>query len=295
MPRIGVLVAQSPPHPFPDAFRAGMRSLGYVEGRNVAIEWRYGDGLYDRAVERATELVRLGVDLIAAHHTPAVKASMAATKTIPIVMAPAGAPLQTGIVASLARPGGNVTGLSAMEAELGGKRIALLRDVVPSLKRVAVLGSRTDPFTIPYVKDAQSGAVQAGIELHPVLVDGPDDFEAAFASLKAAGAQAVMIQPLFGPHDTPIVALAARHRIAIMSTYRATTAAGGLMSYSAAHAVLFERSATFVDRILKGAKPAELPVEQPTKFQLVINLRTAKELGFSISEAFLLNADEVIE
>ena len=295
MPRIGVLVAQSVPHPFPDAFRASMQQLGYVEGRNIAIDWRYGDGLYDRAVERANELVKLGVDVIAAHHTPAVKASMSVTKTIPIVMAPAGAPLQTGMVASLARPGGNVTGLSAMEAELGGKRIALLRDVIPDLKSVAVLGSRSDPFTVPYVKDAQAGATQAGIALHPVLIDGLNDLESAFASMSAAGAQAVMIQPIFGPHDVPITTLARKHRIAIMSTYRATTLAGGVMSYSAAHTALFRRSATFVDKILKGAKPGELPVEQPTQFELMVNLKTAKELGLAISEAFLLNVDEVIE
>ena len=160
--RVGVLVAESAPHPFTEAFRVGMRELGHEEGRNIRIEWRYADGLFARAVEQATDLVRLGVDLIAAHHTPAVKAAMSVTQTTPIVMAPAGAPLETGLVRSLANPGGNVTGLSSMEAELGGKRINLLRDVIPGLARVAVLGARTDPFTRPFVEDMQKGASRVG-------------------------------------------------------------------------------------------------------------------------------------
>jgi putative tryptophan/tyrosine transport system substrate-binding protein len=295
MPVIGVLVAQSAPHPFPDAFKAGLQQLGYTEGRNIAIEWRYADGLYSRAVERATELVKLGVDVIAAHHTPAVKAAMSVTPAIPIVMSPAGAPLETGLVQSLARPGGNVTGLSSMEAELGSKRLNLLRDAMAGLKTVAVLASRSDPFTVPYLKDAETAAAKAGLTLHPEKVDGPNDFEAAFADMAKAGAQAVMIQPLFSPHDDAIVALAGKHRIAVMSSYRATTRAGGMISYSADHVAYFQRAATFVDKILKGAKPGDLPVEQPTKFELVVNLKTAKALGLAIPETFLLNADEVIE
>ena len=173
MPRIGVLIAESAPHPFTEAFRSGMRELGYVEGQNIAIEWRYADALYARAVEIATELVQLKVDVIAAHHTPAVKASMSVTSTIPIVMAPAGAPVQAGLIKSLAQPGGNVTGLSSMEAELGTKRLQLLVDMIPGLKRVAVLGARTDPFTRPYVQDFQDAAARLGLRLQPVLVDGP--------------------------------------------------------------------------------------------------------------------------
>src|SRR5215470_11204115 len=173
MQRVGVLVAESAPHPFTQAFRSGMRELGYVEGRNIAIEWRYADAMFARAVERATELVRLKVDVIAAHHTPAVKASMSVTSTIPIVMSPAGAPLQVGLVKSLAKPGGNVTGLSSMEAELGSKRLELLVDVIPGLRRVAVLGAKTDPFTKPYVQDFQDAAGRMGLQLQPVLVNGP--------------------------------------------------------------------------------------------------------------------------
>jgi putative ABC transport system substrate-binding protein len=293
--QIGVLVAESAPHPFTEAFRAGMRELGYTEGQNITIHWRYADGLFNRAVELAAELVRTRVDVIAAHHTPAVKASMSVTRTIPIVMSPAGAPLETGLVASLAHPGGNVTGLSSMEAELGSKRIDLLREVIPNLARVAVLGSKSDPFTRPFVQDIQIAAGRAGLQLQPVLVDGPGEFDGAFATMSAAGAQAVMVQPLFSPQTRIIVELAARHHLAIMSSYRDTTKAGGLISYSADHAAYFQRAAIFVDKILKGAKPADLPVEEPTKFELVVNVRTANALGFTIPEAFLLRADEVIE
>ncbi len=295
MPRVGVLVAESAPHPFTEAFRSGMRELGYVEGRNIAIEWRYADALFSRAVELATELVRLPVDVIAAHHTPAVKAAMNVTSSIPIVMSPAGAPLQAGLVKSLAHPGGNVTGLSSMEAELGGKRLELLRNIIPGLTRVAVLGAKTDPFTRPYVQDFQSAAARTGLQLQPVLVDGPSEFDGAFAEMRAAGAQAVVIQPLFQPHAAKIVELGAKHRLAIMSSYRDTTQAGGLISYSADHAAYFQRAAMFVDKILKGAKPAELPVEQPTKFELVINLKTAKALSLTIPSSVLIQADEVIQ
>lgn len=295
MARVGVLVAQSAPHPFTEAFRTGMRELGYEEGQNITIEWRYADGLFSRAVEQANDLVRAGVDIIAAHHTPAVKAAMSVTQTIPIVMSPAGAPLETGLVRSLASPGGNVTGLSSMEAELGSKRLSLLRDVIPGLAHVAVLGARTDPFTGPFAKDIQTGAERINVQVHPVLVDGPSDFPSAFEAMRSAGAQAVIIQPLFGGHNTEIVRLATLHRLAIMSSYRDTTRAGGLISYSADHVAYFKRAAIVVDKILKGAKPADLPVEQPTKFELVLNLRTAKAFGLSIPESFLLIADEVIE
>ena len=295
VPLVGILVAEAAPHSFPDAFRAGMKSLGYTEGSNIEIELRFADGLFSRAVESANELIRLKVDIIVAHHTPAVKAAMSATTTIPIVMSPAGAPLETGLVASLARPGGNVTGLSSMEAELGSKRINLLREAMPGISRVAVLASRSDPFTRPYLADMQAAAVQAGLALHPAMVDGPGDFDAAFTHIGAAGAQAVLIQPLFASFNAPIVQLAGRHRVALISSYRDTTRAGGLISYSADHAAYFQRSAIFVDKILKGTKPADLPVEQPTKFELVLNLKAAKALGLVMPDSLLLNADEVFE
>jgi putative ABC transport system substrate-binding protein len=295
MPRVGVLVSLSAPHPFTEAFRSGMRDLGYFEGRNVAIEWRYADAQFSRAVELATELVRLPVDVIAAYHTPAVKAAMNATSTIPIVMSPAGAPLEMGLVQSLAHPGLNVTGLSNMEAELGGKRLGLLREAIPGLARVAVLAAKTDPFTAPFLKDLQSGAVGVGLHLHPVMVGGPDEFEDAFAAMSAARDEAVIIQPNFLPQTAAIVAFAAKHRLAVLSSYRDTTRAGGLISYSADHAAHFQRAATFVDKILKGARPGDLPVEQPTKFELVINLKAARALNLEVSPQLLARADEVIE
>jgi putative tryptophan/tyrosine transport system substrate-binding protein len=295
MPRVGVLVSLSAPHPFTEAFRSGMRDLGYIEDRNVAIEWRYANAQFSRAVELAAELVRLQVEVIAAYHTPAVKAAMNATRTIPIVMSPAGAPLEMALVESLARPGGNVTGLSNMEAELGGKRLGLLREAIPGLARVAVLAAKTDPFTAPFVKDLQSGASGVGLQLHPVMANAPGEFEDAFAAMSAAGDQTVIIQPNFLPQTAAIVALAAKHRLPILSSYRDTTRAGGLISYSADHAAQFRRAATFVDKILKGAKPAELPVEQPTKFELVINLKTANALDIVVPPTLLARADEVIE
>src|SRR5262245_30313815 len=268
MPGVGLLVSLSAPHPFTEALRSGMHDLGYVEGRNIAIEWRYADAQFSRAVELAAELVRLQVDVIAAYHTPAVKAAMNATKTIPIVMAPAGAPLEMGLVESLAHPGGNVTGLSNMEAELGGKRLDLLREAIPGIARVAVLAVKTDPFTAPFLHDLQTGAARVGLQLHAVMITAPGEFEGAFAEMSAAGDQAVIIQPNFLPQTAAIVALAAKHRLPISSSYRDTTRAGGLISYSADHAAHFQRAATFVDKILKGAKPADLPVEQRIKFEL---------------------------
>jgi len=297
LPRIGVLVSATPPHPFADAFRRGLRPLGYVEGENIAIEWRYTEGQSDRAAALARELVQLGVDVIVAHFTPAVRAAMVATQTIPIVMAPAGAPVQSGFVDSLAHPGGNVTGLSAMDAELGGKRLQLLREVIPNLARVAALASSvsTDPFSRPFVDDMQAAATIAGIQLVPVLVNGPNDFENAFAAMTKAEAQAVIVQGLFDQHRKIIIELAAKHRLPVMSGNRETAAAGGLISYSAKFAELYERAALYVDKILKGAKAADLPVEQPTKFEMVVNIKTARALGLTASPLLLAEADEVIE
>jgi len=297
LPRIGVLVSATPPHPFADAFRRGLRPLGYVEGENIAIEWRYTEGQSDRAAALARELVQLGVDVIVAHFTPAVRAAMVATQTIPIVMAPAGAPVQSGFVDSLAHPGGNVTGLSAMDAELGGKRLQLLREVIPNLARVAALASSvsTDPFSRPFVDDMQAAATIAGIQLVPVLVNGPNDFENAFAAMAKAEAQAVIVQGLFDPHRKIIIELAAKHRLPVMSGNRETAAAGGLISYSAKFAELYERAALYVDKILKGAKAADLPVEQPTSFEMVVNIKTARALGLTTSPLLLAEADEVID
>jgi putative ABC transport system substrate-binding protein len=297
LPLVGVLVSASPPHPFADAFKRGLQSLGYSEGRNIALELRYSEGRSERASEIAIEFVRLGVDVIVAHFTPAVRAAMGVTQTIPIVMAPAGAPLQSGFIESLARPGGNVTGLSAMEAEIGGKRIQLIRDLIPSLGQIGVLASTTatDPFSGPYVENLRLAATRIGLQLEPVLVNGPNEFEGAFAAMAKANAQAVIIQPLFDPYRAILVELATKHRLALMSGNRETIAGGGVISISADFPLLYERSASYVDKIIKGAKPADLPVEQPTKFQVVLNVRAARALGLTISPTLLAQADEIIE
>jgi putative tryptophan/tyrosine transport system substrate-binding protein len=297
LPHIGVLVSASPPHPFADAFWRGLHAFGYSEGKNIKVEFRHTDGRSDRAEELADEMVRQPVDVIVAHFTPAVRAALGATRTIPIVMAPAGAPLQFGFVESLARPGGNVTGLSGMDAEIGGKRLQLLRELIPGLERVAVLASTpsTDPFSGPFVEDLRLAARRAGLRLEPVLVNGPGEFADAYAAMAKAKAQAVVVQGLFEPHRQILLALAAKHRLAYMSGSRMSTAAGGLVSISANFELLYERAAPFVDKILKGANPATLPVEQPTKFQVVINMKAAQSLGLTISPTLLAQADEVIE
>jgi ABC-type uncharacterized transport system substrate-binding protein len=290
-------VSASPPHPFADALRRGLQNLGYSEGRNITLEIRYSGGRSDRAGEIATEFVRMGVDVIIAHFTPAVRAAMGATQTIPIVMAPAGAPLQSGFIESLARPGGNVTGLSGMDAEIGGKRVQLLSDLIPSLARIAALASTpdTDPFSGPFVENLRLAATRAGVRLEPVLVNSPNEFENAFAAMAKAGAQAVVIQGLFDPHRATLVELATKYRMALMSGSRETTAAGGAITLSPNFPLLYERSASYVDKIIKGAKPADLPVEQPTKFQVVLNNKTAQVLGLTISPTLLAQADEVID
>ena len=212
-------------------------------------------------------------------------------------MAPAGAPLQSGFVQSLAHPGGNVTGLSGMDAEIGGKRLQLLRDLIPEFARVAVLASNpnTDPFSGPLVEDLRLAARRAGLRLEPVLVSGPDEFAGAFAAMAKAQAQAVIVQGLFDPHRVALVDLAAKHRLALMSGSRDTTAAGGLVSISANYTLLYERAAPYVDKIIKGAHPASLPVEQPTKFQVVINMKTAQALDLTVSPTLLAQIDEIIE
>jgi putative tryptophan/tyrosine transport system substrate-binding protein len=297
LPHIGVLVSASPPHPFAEAFWRGLRPLGYSEGKNIDVEFHYTGGRSERAEELADELVRRGVDVIVAHFTPAVRAALGASRIIPIVMAPAGAPLQSGFVQSLAHPGGNVTGLSGMDAEIGGKRLQLLRDLIPGLARVAVLASNpnTDPFSGPFVEDLRLAARRAGLRLEPMLVSGPDEFAGAFAAMAKAQAQAVIIQGLFDPHRVALIDLAAKHRLALMSGSRDTTAAGGLVSISANFTLLYERAAPYVDKIIKGTHPASLPVEQPTKFQVVVNMKTAQALDLTVSSTLLAQIDETIE
>jgi putative tryptophan/tyrosine transport system substrate-binding protein len=296
IPRVGVLVSASEPHPFADALRRGLERLGYSDGRNIVLDVRYTQGRSDRAAELAAELVRNGVTIIVAHFTPAVRAAMAATKTIPIVMV-AGAPLQSGFIKSLAEPGGNVTGLSGMDAELGGKRIQLLRELIPNLTCVGVLATTpaTDPFSQPFVADIQMAAATAKFKISPVLVSGPNEFEDAVSTMAKDDAQAVIVQGFFGPYAKALVPIANGHRIGYMSTDRSAVADGGLVSISANFPVLYEQAATYVDKILKGANPARLPVEQPSKFQVTINNKTAQALGLSISPTLAAQVDEIID
>jgi putative tryptophan/tyrosine transport system substrate-binding protein len=297
LPLIGVLVSASPPHPFADAFWRGLHALGYSEGENIRVEFRYTNGQSDRAEEYAEEFVRLGVDVIVAHFVPAVEAAMGATKTIPIVMAPHGAPLQLGAVDSLNRPGGNVTGLSSMDAEIGGKRLQLLRELIPNLGCVAALATTatTARFSVPFVEDLRSAAGRAGVRFEPILIGGPSELRTAFAAVAKAEAQAVIVQPFFDPHRATLIELAAKYRLPYMSGNREVTAAGGLVSMAVNYLEIYERAAFYVDKILKGAKPADLPVEQPAKFDVTLNMKTAQALGLTISPTLLAQMNEVFE
>jgi len=280
-----------------DAFRQGLRELGYVEGRNFMIEYRSADGRRERFPELATELVRLKVDVILTRGTPAVMAAKNATGTIPVVMAASGDPLLSGVVASLARPGGNVTGLSAIVVEVTGKRLQLLREVVPGVSRIASLLDMGNPNNALQWKETEIAAPSLGVQPQLLDVRKPGDFGGAFdaAIRQRAGAMVVGIDALTQANHRPIIDLAAKHRLPAIYATREFVDAGGLVAYGVSYPHLYHRAASFVDKIVKGAKPADLPVEQPTTFELVINLKTAKALGLTIPQTLLLQADHVIE
>jgi putative ABC transport system substrate-binding protein len=296
LPLVGVLVSASSPHPFADAFWRGLHALGYSEGQNIKVEFRYTEGRSDRAEEFAEEFVRIGVNVIVAHYAIGTAAAMAATRTIPIVMVH-GSPLQLGAINSLARPGGNVTGLSAMDAEIGGKRVQLLRELIPHLSRIAVLATTptTSPFGPPFVEDLRLAATSAGLGFAPILIGGPSELRSAFAEMGKANVQAVVVQAFFDPYRGTLIDLASKYRLPYMSGNKEVTAAGGLVSMAANWSQLYERAAFYVDKILKGAKPGDLPVEQPTKFDVTLNMKTAQALGLTISPTLLAQIDEVIE
>ena len=298
-PRIGMLRTGSPSDRVEEieAFRKGLRDLGYVEGQTIAIEFRFAEGREDRLPELAAELVRLKVDVIVANGAVAIRAAKQATTTIPIVMAEVGDPIRTGLVASLARPGGNITGSTILGPELGTKRLQLLKEALPKLRRVAFLWNPTNPSNRLHFEDIQLGAKALGVALQSVEIRSPDGFNPAFTAITRERPDALVMtaDPLHRLHVGRIIEFAARSRLPAMYQLRENVEAGGLMSYGASIPDLFRRAATFVDKILKGAKPAELPVEQPTKFELVINLKTAKALGLTIPPALLARADQVIE
>jgi putative tryptophan/tyrosine transport system substrate-binding protein len=292
VPVIGILDVGDPA-PLLKAFREGLQDKGYVEGQNIRLEIRSPVGSSKSLAALARELVGLQVDVIVAKFTPAVRAAMDATETIPIVMAGAGAPVETGLVASLSRPGGNVTGTGGTGAELGGKRIQLIREFLPSASRIGILANVADPFTKPFVGEMQTGAAVLGVEIDPVMVSGAAEFEMGFAALRKAGADCVVIQPSLP--QKPAVEMALKMRLPPFGITRQTVEDGALMSYAARAEETFRGAASYVDKILKGAKPADLPVEQATKFELVVNLKTATALGLTIPQSILARADDVIE
>jgi len=297
--RIGVLSfgSATPGSHIDEAFRQQLRELGYVEGQNIVIEYRWAEGRAERLPDLAAELVRLKVDVIVAGGTPPPLAAKHATRTIPIVMAAAGDPVGSGLVASLARPGGNVTGLSTFTPELAGKRLQLLKEVVPGVSRVAVLWNAANPYAVLNMRETEAAAQTLGVQVQSLEVRGPDDFENALpAAIRGrAGALIVVDDPLTFAYRMRIADFAARNRLPAMYGFREFAEAGGLTAFGANLADLYRRAATYVDKILKGAKPSDLPVEQPTKFELVINMKTAKALGLTIPQSLLLRADQVIE
>jgi ABC-type uncharacterized transport system substrate-binding protein len=294
MPTIGVLVVGSPASErFWRLFRDDLRRLGYVEGKNIRFEFRSDEGHTSRLPALAAELVRRKVDLIVAWFTPAALAARQATRDIPIVMALVGNPVESGLVKSLARPGGNVTGMAAIGAELAGKCVDIVRELLPSAHRVAALANAPDPFFKPFLRQITLNGAASGTAIDPIMIHNAAELDAAFPAMEKARADAVIVQP-----SLPIkrvAELAVRYRIPAVSFIRDFAAAGGLLSYGSQEADAYWKAAVYVDKILKGAKPADLPVQQPTRFELVINLKTAKALGLTIPRSLLARADEVIE
>jgi putative ABC transport system substrate-binding protein len=294
---IGRFNAGSATEPLNDVFTEILRELGWVEGENVVFERRYAENRLERLPELAADLVRLKVDVIVATGTLAPLAAKRATSTIPIVMTGAGDPLGTGLVDSLARPGGNVTGMSLMVPELGGKRLELLKELLPRLARVAVLWNAANPYSALVFKQVQAAGTILGIEVQSLEVRQPDDFDGAFETVRRQHPDALMTveDPLTINHRKRIADFAIGELLPTLQGFREFVAAGALMSYGANVIDLARRAAGYVDKILKGANPADLPVEQPTKFDLVINLTTAKTLGLTVPPSLLARADEVIE
>ena len=281
-----------------EAFRQGLRELGWVEGQNIVIEYRYAEGRFDRLPDLAAELVRLKVDILVAVATPASAAAKNATGTIPIVGISLGDPVGTGLIASLARPGGNITGVSySVGVETIGKGLELLNEIVPNVRWVAILSNPGNPLHAPAVRDLKVAARSLGEQLQLLDARGPTEFDGAFAAMakERVGGLFVVADTMFNLHRARLVELAAKSRLPAAYGTRDAVESGGLMSYGPSLPDLFERGATYVDKILKGAKPADLPVEQPTKFELVINLKTAKALGLTIPPSLLARADEIVE
>jgi len=296
VPRIGVLSpGSSGPSPLFDAFRQGLRELGYVEGQNIRLEYRFAETRLERLSGLATELIDLKVDVILAINSTAAQAALNATKAIPIVFTWVADPLS--LVKNLARPGGNVTGLTTITTELSGKRLELFKAVLPGISRIAVLWNSANPVATAVFREMEGASARLGVQLYPMGVRGSSDLEDAFKAAVWARASALFVveEGTLFPHRARILSLAAQHRLPAASQFREFAEAGGLLSYGPNLPDLFRRAAIYVDKILKGAKPADLPVDQPTKFELVINLKAAKALGLTIPPSLLGRADEVIQ
>jgi ABC-type uncharacterized transport system substrate-binding protein len=296
LPTIGFLGGATWESQWVAPFVQRLHELGWSEGRTVAIEYRWTEGRNERAAEIAAEFVRLKVDVIVTYSTPPILAAKQATSVIPIVFAAAGDPVGAGLVASLARPGGNVTGLSLLATDLAGKRIELLREVVPRLRRLAILGNVSNPLVVLEMGEVQAAALTLGLDVVTSEIRKAEDIVPAFEAFKGrADALFVVLDPLISNNRVLIATLALDGRLPTMHGLRELVEAGGLMCYAANFPDLFRRTAGLVDKILRGVKPAEIPVEQPTKFDLVVNLTTAKALGLAIPDSFLVRADKVIE
>jgi len=297
VPRIGYIRAEAPPAADIETFRQGLREHGYMEGKNIVVEYRWADGNEQRLRAIVAELIRLKVDLIVASAPAATRAAQEVATTIPIVMVHVADPVAFGFVASLARPGGNVTGFAFLLPELSGKRLQLLKDAVPKLSRVAVLWNAANPYKAFDLREVQAVAEASRVAVQTLPVRGPDDFAHAFEAAVASGAGGLITldDPFTIAHRTRIVDLALKHRLPAVYGVRPFADAGGLMSYGPDRVDQNRRAAIYVDKILKGAKPSELPVERPTKYALVINLKTAKALGFTVPPLLLVRADQLIE
>jgi putative tryptophan/tyrosine transport system substrate-binding protein len=298
VPRIGFLIGSSPSANAAriEAFRQGLRELGYVEGKNIFIEWRSVEGKFDRLPALAAELVRLKVDVIVTSGPATTLPAKAATKTIPIVMGFDNDPVGNGFVASLARPGGNITGLSNLAPEISGKQLELLKEIVPRLSRVAVFGNSNEPANPRSLREVELAAGAFGVKLQYLDVLSPKDVETAFRAASKGRAEAALMlgNGVLNPHRTQITELAIKGRLPAIYNAAEWVEAGGLTSYGASIADLWRRAATYVDKILKGAKPADLPVEQPQKFEFIVNLKAVKQIGLTIPPNVLARADKVI-
>jgi ABC-type uncharacterized transport system substrate-binding protein len=300
-PRIGFLSAGSRSDPASqhnrDVFRQGLRDLGYVEGQSLALEERWADGRYERLPELAAELVHLNVDILVTVATPATRAAQQATRTIPIVMTLISDPVESGLVANLAHPGGNTTGFSFMHPDLSKKRLELLKEIIPKIVRVAVLSNPSNPNTPPLLRETTAAARALRLQLYVVEVRDSAQLDGAFSAMIRDRADALVMMPdlFFLDQRRRIVDLAAQNRLPAMYPWREPVDAGGLMAYGANAADILRRAGVYIDKILKGARPADLPVEQPTKFELVINLKTAKALGLTIPQSLLVRADQLIQ